>query len=103
MGAALLLGMGLAALLAAGTATADGIWTSKAELAARPTSGAAWDRVLQYASMSTATPLVSNQDDDTDVRVLAKALVYARTGQDSYRQDVIRACIAAIGTEAGGR
>ena len=51
----------------------------------------------------TGTPVVSDQDDDTDVRVLAKALVHARTGDAALRDEVIDACMAAIGTEAGGR
>jgi hypothetical protein len=34
---------------------------------------------------------------------MAKALVYARTGEARYRNEVIDACMAAIGTESGGR
>lgn len=48
-------------------------------------------------------PDLSNQDDPTNVQVLAKALVYARTGLEAYRTDVIRACMAAMGTERGAR
>ena len=51
----------------------------------------------------TAAPAISNQDDASDVVVLAKALVYARTGQASYRNGVLAALRAAVGTEAGGR
>jgi hypothetical protein len=35
--------------------------------------------------------------------VLAKALVYARTGDSKYRTEVISALQAAINTENGGR
>jgi hypothetical protein len=83
--------------------TSGGIWTSARELASQPTSGKAWQNVLDAAQESTQSPNASDQDDPTNVRVLAKALVYARTGQESYRQEVIEACRAVIGTEAGGR
>lgn len=80
-----------------------GIWISAQELASLPTSGKAWDNLRSEANKSTGTPDVSNQNDDVNVRVLAKALVYARTGDESYRQEVIDACMKAIGTERGGR
>jgi PKD repeat protein len=82
---------------------AQGIWTSARELASLPTTGQAWDRLLSDANRSTASPDISNQDDDTDVYVLAKGLVFARTGEERYRQEVISACRAAIGSEDGGR
>ncbi len=37
------------------------------------------------------------------MRVLAKALVYARTGEESYREEVVENLMEAIGTEEGGR
>jgi len=80
-----------------------GIWASPRELVGLPTSGAAWNSLRAEADRPAGLPLVSNQDDDTDVRVLAKALVYARTGEEVYRQEVIAACRAAIDTELGGR
>ncbi len=80
-----------------------GIWISQQELSALPTSGKAWWNVKSAADGSTGKPNVSNQDDPVNVRVMAKALVYARTGDESYRQDVINACMSAIGTEKGGR
>ena len=49
------------------------------------------------------TPNISDQDDATDVNVLAAAFVYARTGTESYRTRVEAAIKAAVGTEAGGR
>jgi hypothetical protein len=53
------------------------------------------------ADQPVGTVTVSDQDDDSDVRVLAKALVYARTGTASYRSDVVAALKAAVGTETG--
>jgi hypothetical protein len=49
------------------------------------------------------SPLISNQDDNTDQAVLAKALVYARTGAAGYRASVLAALKTALGTESGGR
>lgn len=82
---------------------ARGVWSSAAELALLPESGAAWDALAQEASLPAGTPDLSDQDDDTDMRVLAKAIVHARTGDAGLRTEVIQACLAAIGTEAGGR
>jgi hypothetical protein len=84
-------------------AQTNGIWISAAELAQLPMSGPAWNNLKTEADKPTGTPNLSNQDDPTNVRVLAKALVYARTGISSYRDDVIQACMDAIGTEEGGR
>lgn len=84
-------------------AVTEGIWISKAELAARPTSGRAWDRLKAQADGPAGTPDLSNQDQMNNVYVLAKALVYARTGQVKYRTEVRAQCMAAIGTEVDGR
>jgi PKD repeat protein len=84
-------------------AEVQGIWTSAREIASLPTSGRAWDNLLSAAGHSTGSPNIADQADETDVHVLAKALVYARTGNETYRTQVIAACRAAIGTEAGGR
>jgi PKD repeat protein len=84
-------------------AVTGGIWTSAIELEAMAMSGSAWRNVLDEADRSLGTPNIADQADDTDVRVLAKALVYARTGDESYRSQVITACKLAIGSEQGGR
>lgn len=80
-----------------------GVWTSAAELAIRPTSGKAWDALLAAAHASLGAPNVSNQDDPVDVRVIARALVAARTGDAAMRASVADTCLQAIGTETGGR
>ncbi len=79
-----------------------GIWIGAEEIAALPTEGEAWESLADTAGEPAGTPNIANQDDDTDVRVMAKALVFARTGNLSYRQQVINACMAAIGTEDPG-
>ncbi|MCI0552236.1 MAG: alginate lyase family protein [Anaerolineae bacterium] len=84
-------------------AQSKGIWISATELANLPASGPAWDNLRAEADRPTGVPDLSNQDDPTNVRVLAKALVYARTKQETYRTEVINACMAAINTEDGGR
>lgn len=82
---------------------AQGLWTSAAELKGKPTSGAAWTKLKSYADGDTTKPDVSNQDDPTNVRVLAAAIVYARTGGATYKAKVDAACQKVVGTEAGGR
>jgi hypothetical protein len=67
-----------------------GIWTSAEELAALPTSGKAWDALLAAAREGITDPNVADQDDPDNVRVLS-------------RDEVIAACRAVIGTQAGGR
>jgi hypothetical protein len=44
-------------------------------------------------------PDLSDPDAATNVQVMAKALVYRRTGEEPYRQEVITACRGVIGTE----
>lgn len=61
------------------------------EVANLPTSGAAWTALKSWADKSVASPSVSDQDDPDNVITLAKALVYARTGTESYRTQVIDA------------
>jgi len=80
-----------------------GIWTSAGELAGLPMSGSAWSQLKSVADKYWGVPNLSDQEDNVDVYVMAKALVYARTGVESYRTQVIEACMQAVGTEAGGR
>lgn len=86
----------------AGTTT-SGIWISRAEIMALPMSGAAWTKVKAAADQNAGTPVLSNQDQNNNVLVLAKALVFARTSVESYRTQVRQNCMAAIDTELGGR
>jgi len=79
-----------------------GVWITAAELSSLPMSGPAWDRLKAEADTPTGVPNLSDQDDPTNVRILAKALVYARTTAENYRTQVIDAVMAAMGTETGG-
>jgi hypothetical protein len=83
--------------------TPIGIWIGAAEIRALPTSGPAWQALLAEAEEPLTAPNLSDQDDLADTRVLAKALAYARTGDERYRREVIAAVAAAQGTERGGR
>src|SRR3990172_8188734 len=82
--------------LSAQTQAGSGIWISQSELMALPTSGAAWNNVKSAADQSCGTPDLSNQDQSNNVCILAKALVFARTGQSSYRSDAIAALSAIV-------
>jgi len=68
-----------------------------------PMSGAAWNTMKAQADKALGSPNISDQDDDTDLNVLAAGLVYARTGEASYRTRVIAVLKAAVQTENGGR
>ena len=72
-------------------ASAQGIWISPAELAALPTSGAAWSNLLSEANSSCGSVDLSDQEQRTNVCILAKALAFARTGTASYRSAVVTA------------
>jgi hypothetical protein len=87
------------------SAPAVGIWIGQAELAALPMSGAGWSELLSAANSSAGSPSLSNQDSNNNVLILAKALVFARTGTASYRTDVISAlrAIATGNLESGAR
>ncbi len=80
----------------------DYIWLSPDEIAKLPVSGKAWQNIKNNADKPLSTPDLSNQDDMTNVYVLAKALVYVRLQDEKYREQVIDACMQAIGTEQGG-
>ena len=82
--------------------TSGGIWISAAELAKLPMSGSAWNSVKAMADSDCGTPQISDQQSFNDTCVLAKALVFGRTGIESYRTEVHRQLGLAIGTELTG-
>lgn len=77
-----------------------GLWISAEELAKLPTSGAAWENLLQAANEPIATPSLFDQNDPTNVRVLAKALVFARLKEEKYREAVVNALQSVTATQA---
>ena len=81
------------------------IWQSPDELAALPTSGAAWDYVNGIAQAAGDTPDIEDQDSNADKQTLAKAYVAVRTDNATMQQEVRTRVMAAVGTEgtdAGG-
>jgi hypothetical protein len=87
-------------------ASAGEMWVSSAALSSRPTSGRAWSNLLSAADALVASPRaakIADQSSSHDVRTLAAALVWARTGRSTYRSAAATAVDAAVGTEAGGR
>jgi len=84
------------------TAAGGTVLVSVDTLRTRPMSGAAWLGLKSVADQAVGTISLADQDSNADVRILAKGLVFARTGTESYRTAVIAALKAAIGTENGG-
>jgi hypothetical protein len=103
------LGVGLAALPNGGAEAADpparttGIWVSPAQLQRLPMRGAAWEALKETADDRLRKAKIRNQNSEHDTRVLAAALVYARTGQRGYRNKAASGIMAAVGTERRGR
>lgn len=70
-----------------------GVWSSPTELRTKPMSGDAWNSVKSTADSLSMSPNpdLDNQDDSTNVQVMAAAIVYARTGDTVYRTKVVNA------------
>lgn len=73
-----------------------GIWISREDLRARPTAGPAWTSLKAAADRACGTPDLANQEDPANVCVMAKALVFARTGGEGYRDAVVAALRAIV-------
>jgi hypothetical protein len=67
----------------------NGIWMSEEELSRLPATGDSWDKMMSYARNHTNDPDLKDQDDKTDTNTVAKALVYARTGDTTYAEEVV--------------
>jgi hypothetical protein len=92
-----------------------GIWISSAELAQLKMEGAHWEQLKRQAKAQAGSPNLSNQGQNNNVYVLAKALVYARCSLEpthtqcsdlplqGLREEVISQVMNAMGTESGGR
>ncbi len=79
------------------------MWVGRSELLSRPVSGRQWSDLLLVADSPFGTAKISAQDSNHDMRTLAAALVWARTGIASYRAKAADAINKAIGTEVRGR
>ncbi|MFQ6116569.1 MAG: hypothetical protein ACE5NG_21135, partial [bacterium] len=67
------------------------LWTSPQELENKPMSGPPWSKLISGADENTSNPDVANQDDNTNAHVLAAAIVFARTGNEHYKNKVTAA------------
>ena len=67
-----------------------------------PMSGPAWQALVAVAGEDLGKPDLTDQDDKHGVKTLAVALVYARTGDTSYRDKAHAAIMSVIGTERVG-
>jgi hypothetical protein len=78
---------------------ASGIWISREEIRDLPISGPAWEALTREAEQPLRNPNLSNQDDPSNVRVLAKAIYFVRTGDERFAREVAEACERIQGTE----
>ena len=76
-------------------ALSAGIWIDRSEISSLPTRGAAWNGLNHEASRDCGMPDLGNQDDSTNVCVMAKALAFARTGGALYG-NAVRASLRSI-------
>ncbi len=83
-------------------ARADGIWMDRTDILRLPTRGAAWEAV-QRAAAQPVLPNLSDQEDMSNVLLLARALLAVRLDDARLGQQVVSACRAVMGTEEGGR
>jgi len=82
---------------------AAGIWIGTGEIAQLSTTSEAWTNLLAAADNSCGLVDLSDQEQSTNVCIFAKALVFARTGISTYRDEVVAALkqIVASGTYVG--
>ena len=73
-----------------------GLWLAPEEIAALPMTGPAWEQLKNAADQVIGHPDLSDQDTTVNTLVLAKALVFARTGEAPYRQAVVAALTTII-------
>ena len=79
-----------------------GIWIDADRLQTLPTNGASWRELSEAAHEPLPPPKIGDRDDAADVRVLAKALVYVRTGEARFRDEAVAGIVLAMGTESCG-
>lgn len=78
-------------LLCTGTYAQKGLWSSESELKKNPVSGPAWEAVKTAADIDFSKPVINNNNSNDDVNCLAASIVFARTGEQSYRNRVVEA------------
>jgi hypothetical protein len=83
-------------------AEGDYLLMTRAELMALPTSGKAWEALVGFAGGDFGRPDLHDQNARHDVSTLGAALVFARAGDQTYRDRARDGIMAAIGTEREG-
>lgn len=84
-----------------------GVIISAAEIAKWPTSGTGWEKIKDVADHIGTDPLLdipdlTNQNDKHDMKILAEAIIYARTGDIAYQTKALQGIMSAKGTERVG-
>lgn len=83
-------------------AASGSVLISPAQLATRPTSGAAWNALVKVANGAIGSADLTDQNNKHGVSTLGVALVAARTGNAALRTKARNAIMSAIGTERVG-
>ena len=65
------------------------MWITRDEIARLPAAGAAWPDVRSETDGTCGTVSLSDRSDRTKVFMVAKGLVFARTGSERHREDVV--------------
>lgn len=93
------------ACLGARVGRATGLWIDHARLMTLPTSGPAWENLLEEANATFLHPDLSDQNDAANTRTLAKALVGVRLSRANLLEEVRDALrVVTYGaTERGAR
>lgn len=76
-----------------------GIFISNSEVQNLPMSGTAWTSLKAVADSNLGSPQLTSNTNTHGSKVYAVALVYARTGDNAYREKARAAIMSALGTE----
>lgn len=69
----------------------SGIWLAASRLRRIPASGTAWENMAAAAEQPCGGVDLADQEQTNNVCTMAKALVFARTGETAYRDAVVQA------------
>ncbi len=83
----------------------NGLWIDRQRLMQLAMTGIAWEELVEEANQPLARPDLTDQEEETNVLIFAKALIFGRTGETQYKDEVIEAITTVMGTETapGGR
>lgn len=94
--------LALIILFALGNTAAAAVLYTTDELRTLPMEGSGWEAVVRY-SREPIRPMLSDQNDASNVNTLALALYAARTGDEAAAERVRAVLDLVPGTEAGAR